>query len=506
MNRKILLVVGLMIIIGCVSNTKVVYADIIKVSGNVSGTWLKGNIYVATETITINVGETLIIQPGVIVKFRSDILSKVQLNVKGKLIAQGNEREKIIFTSLNDDIGGDTNGTDTLPAVGDWGGIHFIDVDSEDSILEYCIIRYTWQYGISITSSSIFINNSAITDVDFTVTHGGYYEIKPCYGIYVKNGTLSISNSTISNISTHAWGGREGLPYTYGIYMTDSKCEINNCIISIIQPYATNFGGNTGYGIYGSSSIVTINNSNISQIKSEARVEDTFAYGGCFYSSSFFINNSKFVKITATSGWGGNAFAYGIYSSNSLSGSKVTKSDIFQVSGKTTGIGICLLSSQLDITMNNIYDNNSYNLLTDISPGTQTAEYNWWGADPPNVAKFSGNIDYEPWLRAAVPKITIVPSSEIVGTIITVSGEDFGSTELIQIDFGTTRTITTVTTTSSGTFATTFIVDTQPYGTKTISAVGLNTGVESYDMFFVRANIILLTPTMGTIGSFVSLR
>lgn len=65
-----------------------------------------------------------------------------------------------------------------------------------------------------------------------------------------------------------------------------------------------------------------------------------------------------------------------------------------------TGVGIYLVSSEPTIIYNNIYANETYNLSTNISSGTQTAEYNWWGTQVKSeiVAKLSGNIDYEPWL------------------------------------------------------------------------------------------------------------
>ncbi len=172
-----------------------------------------------------------------------------------------------------------------------------------------------------------------------------------------------------------------------------------------------------------------------------------------------------------------------------------------------SGIGIYCKSSLIsECIYNNIYNNQTYNLQTDISPGTQVAEYNYWGSDPPATYTFSGNIDYEPWLTESVPKIIIVPSSGIVGTLITVSGEDFGSTELIRIDFGTTQTITTVTTNAGGTFSTVFTINLQPYGTTTIRAIGLSSNKTASNSFHILSNIILLTPYCGTVGTMVTIR
>ncbi|MEW6608844.1 MAG: right-handed parallel beta-helix repeat-containing protein, partial [bacterium] len=148
------------------------------------------------------------------------------------------------------------------------------------------------------------------------------------------------------------------------------------------------------------------------------------------------------------------------------------------------GIGIYCKSSVIsNLIYNNIYNNQTYNIQTD---GTQTAKYNWWGGDPPATYTFSGNIDYEPWLKGTYTgaKITLVsPSSGTIGVIVTIEGMGYDPTETIRINFGTTMSITTTTTNVYGIFSTIFTVNIQRYGTVSITATGLKSLISKEDLF-----------------------
>ncbi|MEW6096629.1 MAG: hypothetical protein AB1567_08905 [bacterium] len=170
--------------------------------------------------------------------------------------------------------------------------------------------------------------------------------------------------------------------------------------------------------------------------------------------------------------------------------------------------GIYCSSSLLPLVKNNnIYNIINYNFWTDTEDA-QIAEYNWWGSDPPDTNKFSSNIDYTPWLtnyRGA--KITIIsPTYGSIGTIVTLKGDRFGSNELVKISFGTTLTITTVSSDIIGAFSTYFTIDTQPYGTTSITAIGLTSGASASEFFTILGNIILITPNSGSIGSIVTIK
>lgn len=89
---------------------------------SVNTTWTKANSpYVVTQSVYVNSGVVLTIEPGVLVKFTQNTGLYIQGN--GQLLAVGAVGEPIVFTSLRDDTyGGDTNGdgTVTVPAPGDW--------------------------------------------------------------------------------------------------------------------------------------------------------------------------------------------------------------------------------------------------------------------------------------------------------------------------------------------------------------------------------------------------
>ncbi|MEK9150239.1 MAG: hypothetical protein AAB267_09395, partial [Candidatus Desantisbacteria bacterium] len=117
--------------------------------------------------------------------------------------------------------------------------------------------------------------------------------------------------------------------------------------------------------------------------------------------------------------------------------------------------------------------------------------------------------------------ILITPKIDFVGEVITVEGTGYGTVdhldELIQIDFGTHYTITTtIIDNQNGTFSATFIISSQPYGTKAITVTGewsdQHEGSLASDhnlyhtaVFYLDARITIFTPTSGNVGTLVSI-
>lgn len=99
--------------------------------------------YILTHSITIENGNTLTINPGIIIK--SNRFGQNWI-INGALKAIGTKTEKIIFTSINDDsVGGDTNNntTSTIPNNYDWYGFNFTGSASDtENIMRNCEIRY----------------------------------------------------------------------------------------------------------------------------------------------------------------------------------------------------------------------------------------------------------------------------------------------------------------------------------------------------------------------------
>ncbi len=135
--------------------------------GDVSGTWtISGSPYNVTGDITIPNGETLIIEPGVIINFQGFYIFAVQ----GRLLAMGTQSDSIRFTASNTTEG--------------WRGIRFVSTPStnDTSKFYYCSIRYGK-------------NNSGTGDNPL----GG--------GMFIRNfSKVHISNCYFSNNSAR-WGG-----------------------------------------------------------------------------------------------------------------------------------------------------------------------------------------------------------------------------------------------------------------------------------------------------------
>ena len=113
-------------------------------SGNTSWT-LANSPYVIDSDVNIPPGLTLIIEPGVVVKFKNSFST---LDVEGMLNASGTADAPIIFTSYKDDIaGGDTNGdgSSSFPSSSNnWRAIIFHH--GSISTVQHASIRYGGQF------------------------------------------------------------------------------------------------------------------------------------------------------------------------------------------------------------------------------------------------------------------------------------------------------------------------------------------------------------------------
>ena len=98
--------------------------------------------YMVFGDLTVNQGAVLHINPGVILKMGS---ATFDLIIRGGLIVNGANLNRVVFTSIRDDShGGDTNGDGpSNGAPGDWGGVEFRDtVNDANASLNFCDILY----------------------------------------------------------------------------------------------------------------------------------------------------------------------------------------------------------------------------------------------------------------------------------------------------------------------------------------------------------------------------
>lgn len=118
-----------------------------QVNGDVSGHWdIDGHPYVANGDINLLANDSLIIDPGVEVRFGSGTL----FNVSGTLIAIGTEEDSISFRA-------------NTGRIGDWRWLRFIGGRASNSMLSYCKIQHA-ERGIHCDRSSPSISHCRITD------------------------------------------------------------------------------------------------------------------------------------------------------------------------------------------------------------------------------------------------------------------------------------------------------------------------------------------------------
>lgn len=150
--------------------------------------------YVLLGSVDIPVGTSLTIEPGVVIKAESG----QNIEVQGELIADGTLAEPIIFTSMNDDNYGNpldtrNDGTDRIPAIGNFGGIYFGENALSTSLIDSALIKFAnygvnyqsqappsggtrsfnYQSAIAINQSEPTISNTEISDANYGIDMRG---------------------------------------------------------------------------------------------------------------------------------------------------------------------------------------------------------------------------------------------------------------------------------------------------------------------------------------------
>ncbi len=187
-------------------------------------------VYAITGHLIIGSNDTLIIDPGIVVKFADHKL----MSVKGMLRVQGTAGNPVYITSLHDDdVGGDTNnnGRVTLPAAGNWGHISFMDesVDSQN-LIEHAVIRYggffangrdtfytcwfcEYRGPVWLFTASPTIRNNIVSNNDHGIAAwDGSAPTLGCNDIHSNSGKGIYSNTptTIVVAENHWWGNASG--------------------------------------------------------------------------------------------------------------------------------------------------------------------------------------------------------------------------------------------------------------------------------------------------------
>ncbi len=135
--------------------------------------------------------QTATFKPGVIVKF----MPGKTLDSNFKIKVEGTAMKNVVFTSIKDDIGGDTNndGSVSSPAPGDWKHLILRQYPATPHDLQYAVIRYGGG-GAYVGGDMLSIQGNATianSIIAYSLTTGIY---RPG-GSYV----LTLTDSTISN-------------------------------------------------------------------------------------------------------------------------------------------------------------------------------------------------------------------------------------------------------------------------------------------------------------------
>jgi hypothetical protein len=412
--------------------------------------WTKDNSpYVIYDGISIEVGATLTIESGSVLKFDN----WNYLDIYGKLIVNGTASDKVYFTSLynNDDsVGGDTDldGGEYSPEDNLWGGfevheggnyeINNAEISYADYILSAQsgngffngVNAFNCENGILLFSSNIDIVNSTFADIskDFieayststaSFTSSSLRDIGENAFNIIFGSTLKLSNSTLANIK----GGQ-----IFEIF-NNSSADIDGLSIK-------GFDGNYILELFNNSSVNIIN----------SIIEDSFVYDAfeVFNNSHLTFKNSTLKNtfggpaISFFDGWnssgstldiidsiidGGTDVGLEIFSETttnikntkiinflsdgiqSFSNPTIRISDS-EISGNENGIQSW--GADIEIKNSVIKDNIVFGVYNNPNTLSIKAVGNWWGdaSGPYNeltnasgtAGVVSGNVLYSPWL------------------------------------------------------------------------------------------------------------
>lgn len=180
-----------------------------KISGTLTeDTFFSRGVYVVDE-LSVESGATLTIEKGSFIKFFNN---RSFLSVRGSLVVDGDDNDKVYFTSLIDDVGGDTNEDGvSLPSKSSWRNVSFSQGSRGD--IKNAIFRYG---GATVSPYATF---SMITnfggDVVLDNVHVSNYGHT---GISQEEGSLKISKGLVSD-------GGNGISIKGKIEMVDTLIQ-----------------------------------------------------------------------------------------------------------------------------------------------------------------------------------------------------------------------------------------------------------------------------------------
>ncbi len=191
-----------------------------------STTWYSDKVYIIDQNVYID-NATLTIEPGTVIKFKSDVCIYVGYSQNASIIANGTADKKILFTSQS-----------ASASAGAWGSIIFCSNTLQNTSMKYCVI----ENGGKSDAAIVFRNSKGtLENCEIKNTAG--------YGISAEQGFVSFENNVFSNIGKHAIiteseyvksigsGNQYSLKENFGIEINGGTLETNSTWNNCGVPY-----------------------------------------------------------------------------------------------------------------------------------------------------------------------------------------------------------------------------------------------------------------------------
>ncbi len=355
--------------------------------------------YIIENSIAINKDATLTINPGVVVKF----MDSTSVGVFGKIQAQGEGENRVVFTSFYDDeYGGDTDieegfeeAEDIEASVGDWEGIYFFSED-DDSSFEDVLFRFG-SVGLSLQNTYLKTKNIEIENgLDGIEIRSGKLDTNDLkISDVTRYGLVVYTNSILKGDSLYI----EDVYYPINIFSDSSlgfkNVEIvnsNKTAISIFNKSHLKAESlivskvSSGYGleIFNESSIVS-DSLDIDGVKNNESV--ILFNNSSLYSKKANIKNGQYGVVLFN---GGNldlsngeisGFEYSaveVYGSNEPYRKNQISFDLMDIKANDIGLGVYTNNSEFVFKRTSVYDNISFGVLAFSSEILDFTNI-WWG-------------------------------------------------------------------------------------------------------------------------------
>jgi len=290
-------------------------------------TWSpENNPYLVTSGVYVDVGVTLTILPGTIVKFNSDYYDDMGddqfyfhngeepiakfMRVEGRIIAEGTEQDSIIFTRMQDE------------QYYHWGTI-YLPEGSQQSSFKHCLFEFAAFTGFSLSEQphgaiSMWNGSAIIENCSFIDNHNAIYIRNCVIGILITNNYFDFCEYLHPNINS------SGYNFIAALYIINVNIETPLIAGNIFMH---------GTAIFSSESIYFTDNNIVSLVDNQKGISLSADQG-----ISYFYDNNIF-----------GSYGTGIYSNSLDQNSLYIKNNYFNIVG---GEGVYIDDAYVEISDN----------------------------------------------------------------------------------------------------------------------------------------------------------